>query len=457
MRPGDARWQLRLPCGRQRLRTATPLVIITLDTLRADHLGLYGYDRPTSPALDTFAQTATVFHDAICGLPTTLPSHLTLFTGLTPTQHGVTSNGMVPTHELTSVFELLEAREFRSEAVIAARVLDDRFIAPLGLDHTQFGDGSDLSVNQITADRVTDSALRRLAELGDERFALWLHYFDPHEPYAPPPRIADRFTAGYRGGLGNRLTTEWLVGLNRRTEEDPLPARDRQHVVDLYDAEIAHLDQQLGRLFAELERLGLWDQALIVIVGDHGQALGDPAPAGSPHGFWGHGERLVQPVLRVPLMIKLPQQTVRHDVETPVETLDLAPTLLELYSLESPPQLTGRSLVPALEGGALSPPIHRVAERRTYTSEPERRGLALLRDDWKLTIYRSSEGDRIHLGRRSGAGGLDGENFLTAAAPELDVLAGILAETWSDDPAAVRPPHLSSETIEMLGSLGYVP
>ncbi len=336
-----------------------PLLLITLDTLRADRLGAYGYSRPTSPALDTFAETATRFQDVTCSMPTTLPSHLTILTGLSPAQHGVTRNGMVPAQDLVSIFDLLGEQGIPNAAVVSARVLDEEYLPGLGLDEVFFGDGWPLGASQIPGDAVTRRAETWISEQGEEPFALWLHYFDPHEPYDPEPSFAQRFVTGYNGPLENSLTAEWLVSLNDEEIASQLTVRDQRHVSDLYDAEIAFLDAQLGRLFEFLRARGIWERLLVVIVADHGQAHGEQE-------FWGHGERLLEPVIKVPLLIKLPHPDRGQTVSGPVQTLDILPTLAALLGVEAPAGCTGRSLLPALRGNELETGPPRLVERRTY-------------------------------------------------------------------------------------------
>ncbi len=422
------------------------LLLITLDTLRADHLGVYGYGAPTSPALDAFARSATVFDDVTCSMPTTLPSHLTILTGLSPAQHGVTRNGVRPRGELTSIFDLLAGRDAHTAAVVSAKVLAKRYLAGLGLAEVVFGDGSAPKAFQVPGSVVTDQAIEWLSAHGGKPFALWLHYFDTHEPYDPPEPWAQRFAGDYDGPLG-ALPTPWLVSLNDEGVAGRLSAADRKYVVDLYDAEIAFLDAELERLFAFLKRRGLWHETLVLIVGDHGQAHGE-------NGFWGHGERLLEPVIQVPLLVKLPGQQSSARIGAPVETLDVLPTLAAFYGLEVPAGRSGRSLVEALRGGGEPAPGNaRVIERRTYSSTPERRGVALHGGTWKMTVYRENDGTRYHLGRRRGTGGLDGEDFYAPGAEELRLLREVVA---ARPELEVAGSPLSPETLRMLRALGYV-
>lgn len=424
-----------------------PLLLITLDTLRADRLGAYGYSRPTSPVLDNFAETATLFQDVTCSMPTTLPSHLTILTGLSPAQHGVTRNGMVPSKDPVSIFDLLGEQGIPSAAVVSAQVLAEEYLQGLGLDEVFFGDGWSLGASQVSGEAVSRRAETWISERGEHPFALWLHYFDPHEPYDPEPAFAQRFVTGYDGPLGNSLETEWLVSLNNEEVASRLTVRDQEHVSDLYDAEIAFLDAQLGRLFEFLKERGIWQRLLVVIVADHGQAHGEQE-------FWGHGERLLEPVIKVPLLIKLPYQDRGLRVSDPVQTLDIVPTPAALLGVEAPAGCSGRSLLPALRGDELETSPLRLVERRSYSSNPRRLGIALLGRDWKLTYYREDEGSEHHLGRPSGKGGLDGQNFYAPDAPGLQLLEEVLAERSSQGEEQTSP--LSPERLEMLRSLGYI-
>ncbi|MDH3403811.1 MAG: sulfatase [Acidobacteriota bacterium] len=418
------------------------LLLITLDTLRADHLGVYGYPRPTSPALDAFAARATVFEDATCSMPTTLPSHVSIFTGLRPAQHGVRRNGQVPERDLATVFDLLAARGAATAAVIGSRVMGERYLAGLGFDEVVFP--SSERQYQARAKHVTNHAAAWIERHRAAPFALWVHYYDVHEPYAPAAGFARQFDRGYAGPLSGALDVETLVGFNDPAAA-PLSAADLAHVTDLYDAEIAYLDTHLGRLFARLEALGGMDDTVVVVVGDHGQALGD-------NGFFGHGLRLLEPVVKVPFLLRLPGQTAGARVAAPVETVDLVPTLLELFALAPPGPLPGRSLLPVLAGKPLPVLPFRLVERRAYPEQPEVVGLALHGGDWKAVYYRDEDGEESTLLGR-GAGELDGANLYEPGSQEARWLDAARARLAGAEVAAAAP---DEEELRMLRALGYV-
>ena len=442
-------------------REPVHLLLITLDTLRADRLGVYGHDAPTSPAIDGLAAESAVFQDVTCSMPTTLPSHVTIFTGLTPAQHGITRNGVTPSRDLTSIFEIAERRGARSAAVVSAGVLAEQFLANMGIDDFYYGDGETPVAHQLPGDKVTDQGIAWLSEYGDEPFALWLHYFDPHEPYTPSPDFAARFSADYEGELGNALTAEWLRSLNAKSGPQ-LSERDREHILDLYDAEIAFMDAQLGRLFSFLKKKKLWHKTMIVLTADHGQAHGE-------QGFWGHGWRFFEPIVKVPLLVKLPGQESSRVVSNPVQTLDILPTVSAYYDLETPPQIGGRSLLPTFSASATEPGATEPGARRPSAVEsdaprvislrtgslgaPGPLGMALHSGTWKLVVYYKSKGPN-HFGRSDGEGGLDGENFYDPASNQVRLLEQVLAAAQEKQPQ--ETPEMTPETVEMLRSLGYV-
>jgi arylsulfatase len=431
-------------CGEGRTAAPRNLLLITLDTLRADHLGTYGYERPTSPALDAFAAASIVFEDVTCSMPTTLPSHASIFTGLRPSQHGLRRNGEIPQRDLVTIFDLLKARGAATGAIVASRVLDAEYLSGMGFDDVVFP-GSE-SQYQVRADRVSERAEAWLARAQGRPFALWLHYYDTHEPYSPPARFAAAFDRGYEGSLPDRLEIPTLVSFNEPDAGAALSAADIDHITDLYDAEISYLDSVLGTLFEHLDEMQLLSDTLIVIVGDHGQALGE-------NSFFGHGLRLLEPVIKVPLVIRLPGQIAGRRVATPVETVDLMPTLAELFGLEAPARLSGIDLTPSLAGGTLAVPPFRLIERRSFPDQPEVLGLALHGGDWKAVYYHDQDGSELrYLGRLPA--GLDAANVYTDDEDEARWLEAARRElvTAGLDPSS----ELDAQQRRALRALGYV-
>ena len=301
-------------------RERTSLLLITLDTTRADHLGCYGDARAATPALDALAAEGVFAERAYAVAPLTLPSHASILTGRYPPSHGVRDNAdfRLPDSE-TTLAEHLRARGYSTGAVVASIVL----ASPLGLSQgfevydeprpgpPAAGRGSDLLYRPIVdrpASEVTSSALRLLAGRG-RPFFLWVHYYDPHYEYAPPQPFAQRFS-------------------------------DRP-----YDGEIAYMDSEIGRLLDGLSKLHLADSTLVLATADHGEGLGD-------HGEETHGLFVYDAMVRVPVIVRLPGAIPRGGkLRGLISSVDLAPTVLDLLSLPPLPRAQGSSFAREARGG----------------------------------------------------------------------------------------------------------
>jgi choline-sulfatase len=306
------------------------LVLVTLDTLRADHLGCYGDAAAETPNLDTLAGQGVRFAHASSQVPLTLPSHTTILTGLLPPHHGVRNNGAAPLAAGTpTLATVLAGAGYRTAAFVGAFVLDHRF----GLDRgfavyddeiERPADASWLLEAQRPGDQVVDRALAWLGADDARPFFLWVHLYDAHAPYNPPS-----------------------------------PYRER-HPGKPYDGAVAFADAQVGRLLAALTARGLDGSTVVAITADHGESLGE-------HGELTHGLLLYEPVLAVPLLLRAPGLAARR-VDTPVSLVDLAPSLAGLLGrqLPAPPggALDGRDLSPALLAGREPAPAELYAETR---------------------------------------------------------------------------------------------
>ncbi len=283
------------------------VVIITLDTTRADRLPAYGYMDAAMPYLDRLAREGIVFNRAISVAPLTLPAHASLFTGLYPPRHGVRDNAgqaLAPHH--ATLAELLQARGFRTGAFVGSVVLDpDRGLAQ-GFQ-TYIGvrprDAVGPLMGQRRADEVVDDAVRWLDGV-EGRFLLWAHLYDPHRPYDPPQPF-------------------------------------RSDIHDPYVGEIAFADSQIGRLLDALDRRRLLDETLVVVAGDHGESLGE-------HGERDHGRSLYEGVLRVPFIIRAPGFRPAR-IGAVVRLVDLMPTVLDFYGMTAP-RLDGVTLTGLMSG-----------------------------------------------------------------------------------------------------------
>lgn len=304
------------------------LVWISLDTLRADRLGCYGYSRPTSPTLDLLAAKSLRFESASSPAPWTKPAHASLFTGLWPRRHGVLAfeNPLAP--GVVHVADWMTQHGFQTLAVVSNSVLTLHDM-PRGFgsfDYLERGQGPEPS-------GVTARTIERLAALDRERpFFAFVHYNDMHARYRSLPRYEAEFTGPYEGTISSRAR-EFLEHL---TGVAPFDARDVAHISDLYDAALRQLDDELATLFAYLEEAGLLQDSLVVVTSDHGEEFFD-------HGSVSHGMTQFEELVRVPLLFHGPGMPAAVVTE-PVSLVDVLPTCLSALGLPLPPSLDGRDL-----------------------------------------------------------------------------------------------------------------
>jgi arylsulfatase A-like enzyme/predicted Zn-dependent protease len=401
-------------CGR-----AENLLVVTWDTTRADSLSPYGNRAASTPAAAALAREGVLFERAMAPAPLTLPSHASLFTGTYPPFHGIRENGSarLPAAAVT-LAELLQARGYRTGAFVGAYVVDARWGLDQGFE-TYSGSFSESGDNVFSladlsrrGDLVTDEALTWIQQVGARPFFAWVHLYDPHAPYAPPPPFAERFA--------------------------DLP----------YLGEIAFADAQLERLLELLARLHLAASTVVVLVGDHGEGFDE-------HGEVGHGLLLHDETLHVPLVIRAPGRcrAGTRALQT-VSLVDVLPTIVELLGLPNPDVLQGRSLVPLLRGES-------AGDSRGIYSEtlyPRLRfgwseTLALTDDRYRMLL----SGDRVELFdlERDPAEKRD----LAAAEPEVTArsLRQLRSMTAELERAALEPEAISDrEAAAKLAALGYL-
>lgn len=399
-----------------------PVILITIDTLRADRLSSYGSDRVATPHIDRLAAEGVRFANASSTVPFTLPAHSSIMTGLYPPSHGVRENvGYVLAPELATIAERFRAAGYRTGGFVSAFVLDARWGIGRGFD-TYVDDfdldamaGANLGSVQRAGPETIAHALEWLDGTGGEGpFFLWLHLFDPHDPYDPP----EPFRSEYAGRP--------------------------------YDGEVAYTDSLIGDFRAALEQRGLFDGSVIVLTSDHGEGLGD-------HGESYHGFFVYDSTVHVPLIVRLPGgKEGGRVVGEAVSHVDIAPTLIELLDLDRAGAGQGRSLLPDMQG--LPNPLAersvyaesfyaldhygwaplrsvRTAEHK-YIEAPEPELYALLEDPGELANVLLEQRD---LSRR-----------LREEALELS------AELDRAAPSATAEPDLDEDTLAQLRALGYL-
>ena len=308
------------------------VLLITIDTLRADHLGCYGYTGIQTPAIDALAKEGIRFEWAFTPVPITLPSHVSIMTGMNPASHGVLNNGEYRLdNSVKTLAQILRQHGLATAAFVGAFVLSRQFGLDQGFERyddalrpTQEGAHEAFSLyNERKGEMVTEASIQWLKKENPNRFFLWVHYFDPHFPYDPP----QAFKSAY--------------------PDHP------------YDGEIAYTDHCIGLLLKELADLKVLEDTLVVLVADHGESLGE-------HKETTHGIFLYDATVRVPLILHYPglhhsgvQSSEQHSLEQhpsgllpqgsvfsqPVKTLDILPTILDLLEIPHPAGLQGKSLL----------------------------------------------------------------------------------------------------------------
>jgi arylsulfatase A-like enzyme len=281
---------------------ARGVVLISIDTLRPDHVGAYGYSRPTTPRLDALAREGLLAEDAVSTSSWTLPAHLSLLTSVDPGAHGGVDmehgfNGRIPT-----LAETLKRAGFAAQAVTSHLYVSSVYGVDRGFDHLDFH-------QDRKATDVADRALDVLDRHGDRPFFLFLHFYDPHWHYDPPASTRATFERPYAGNV----TGLWQDFSKR----ERVSAADVQHLLDLYDGEVRYVDDEIGRVLDHLKSRDLDRNTLVVVTSDHGEEFQE-------HGSWEHQKTLYEEVIRIPLLMRGPGVSPRRE-PAQVSLLDVAP------------------------------------------------------------------------------------------------------------------------------------
>ena len=287
------------------------IILISIDTCRADYLSCYGYPQETTPHIDAFARNATRFENVVSPIPITLPAHSSMLTGMIPPFHGVHNNiGYKLAPSIQTFPEILKQNGFNTSAILSAFVLDKKFGMAQGFDtyHDTFKDvHHNIFGDERKGDETTQVALDWLEKNKDNKSFLFLHYYDPHMDYAPPEPFASKFSD------------------------------------NLYAGEIAFTDHCIGQVIQKLKELQMYDSALVIITGDHGEMLGE-------HGEKEHTYFIYEAAIKVPLIVKLPGQKKAETVTHPVGLVDIVPTLCSILDIDIPSRIQGQDITSLLQG-----------------------------------------------------------------------------------------------------------
>ncbi|MFH1279747.1 MAG: sulfatase [Candidatus Eisenbacteria bacterium] len=423
------------------------ILLITLDTVRADRLGCYGFAEDTSPFLDSVAATSVRFLHALSPSAMTPASHASILTGLYPYNHGLrviyAERGCVLSNSIPTLAGVLQSEGWSTGAFLSSFTVSEFYGFDRGFDVYDSGllvpaDRSfvlkdngiwswPVPANQRRADKTAEEAIRWLKEQ-EGPYLAWVHFWDPHDlALLPPDSVLGRFVTS------EEETEDWMR--------------------EVYEAEIFWVDRSIRRIFETLEEKGDLDRTIVVIVADHGQGLGD-------HGWWGH-RILYQEQIRVPLLLKGPGIDGGKTIDNLVRTIDLYPTLLEMLGVDPPEAVDGRSLLPILRGRS-DPPRTAYAEALNQfdlnaavrINRPEFGLLySTILGDWKLIHRPNSPGESELYNLAE-----DPDELINRYAEEpaiADSLLGILDE-FGGWVAESFGSAADQEIIDKLRSLGYV-
>lgn len=434
------------------------IVLISIDSLRADHVGCYGYERATTPAMDKVASQGVRFANAIATSSWTLPTHLTMFTGRYQIAHGVMHESYTLSEDVPTLGEVLKAAGYATAGFVSAPYLAADYGYSRGMDvyrdlSSEYGHRREAR-SAIVSQELTELATDWLEEHKDERFFLFLHNFDAHYDYTPPAPYDTMFDPHYDGEMdGNHF-------IERDDVHARMDSRDLEHILALYDGEIRYVDDHIAILLEKLRKLGLDDDTIVLIVSDHGDEFFE-------HGNKGHHRTLYDEVLRIPMIVRLPDRAYAGTaVEEQVTLVDLMPTILDVAGVQAPSGMQGLSLTPLMAG-------RRSGRSAIYSAFLDKRGFNL------QTARRTNESkviqhfNRITHPRKAPVELYDlvsdpeeqsdlSESSTTRARGELDIMAGFLEEQWIENrrldanSGGSNRIELDDDTMEALKALGYV-
>jgi len=433
------------------------VVLVTIDTLRADHLGTYGYKRRTSPRIDALAREGTVFDAAYTYWPKTRGSFVMIHTGRRPSQNGYGPNHPVLLGFNPTIAEVLQKAGYATAAFVDNPNVAAQYGYSKGFDtYRQTWEEKDLVTEMDRARAITESAVKYIGEASAAKpFFLWLHYVNPHAPYTPPAPFDTAFldaeaasgprlpvVAAFHGGIPR----QWAVGGQDR----------RNYYVAQYDGEIAAADQEVGRVLSALEASPLAPRTAVVLTSDHGESLGE-------HDYYfDHGEDLFDPCLAIPLIVVVPGAPRERRSASLASTLDLLPTILDAAKVSYPPDLAGTSLLPEVVsrgGSARSSPRLYAQNERGLTGAFDRR--------FKAVAAQGDSGQRFALYDREGDPGetRDVSGTLPEAFREWRRAVELFIEQGDREWARTRPlvqghpegeGKMTPEACEKMRALGYV-
>ncbi len=441
------------------------IILLTIDTLRADFISCYNSDYTRTPNIDSIAEDGIRFENAMATSPWTLPSFASLFTGLSPDVHMTTKlNHRLP-DSLETIAEVMQENGYRTATVGLNKVLTDNYGTLQGFQQRCFFPKSSRGESyaadllrllfkntfseKATTTDLTDYTIGWLKKHADEDFFLWLHYYDPHLPYSPPKAFQP--TLELEQNIGDVLDEEERISIRSGTLVPD--AVEREWIRQLYIGEIHYVDDNIGRLLAVLDDLGIYEECLIVVLSDHGEEFWE-------HQGFAHGHTLYQELLHIPLIIKLPgARYAQSRVEQRVSLERVKPTLLDLCGIDSHPELYKTSLAPLWEEKSGKHEDEIIFATGMLFYEEQR---ALLFDDFKYIQYMISDKELAYDLKKDPFeewSVAERQEKKTELAKKIlqghqQVAKELRRQLGLGDESSIR--SLDKETLEILKSIGYL-
>ncbi|HVA22950.1 MAG TPA: sulfatase [Chloroflexota bacterium] len=401
------------------------ILFITIDTLRADQLGVYGHPYMSTPALDAFAAQGARFNWHMVQQPQTNPSHASMFTGMYPASSGIRVHmvdkipdqqqtlakvfanagfataglfswmsfdnqycnfqpGFQVYQDLTNAISLLDKPGVRDVGA-QYRVAEQYLSVPRALNQITGLQEQQEAAGKGHADVTTSAAISQLSAFGSQPFFMWLHYYDPHYPYQPPDSYLDLYDAGYQGPMDDSMSTIDAIQAGKLQPQ----GADLQRLMSFYQAEITFLDSQIVRLFQTLDSMGLTQNTVVAITGDHGESFGEHTQF-EENGSFFHPHSLYNSEQRVPLLLRYPDRIQPGAViSAPTQAIDVFPTLLGLAGLSVPDQAQGRDVVSLLDGSDDG------SSRASFAAMPDYVFTSVTVPGWKLMRNLASGEQRL--------------------------------------------------------------
>ncbi len=447
------------------------ILLITIDTLRQDHLGCYGYERAHTPNIDKIAHEGVMFSETVAPGPRTGPSHISILTGLYPHHHGAIRNGDWISDKVTTLPEILSTYDYSTAAFVSGWTLrnescgltprfqfyDENFSplkliqeAALQLRLINLGTvfGPKLGLNPVRVERsaasTTDAAIRWLQRNHGHPFFLWVHYFDPHDPYDPPPFYRTMHVKSSHWKINKNF-----FNLDVVEGEKLIKDKNFDYMIALYDGEISYVDAEIGRLYKTLNDLQINSNTILLVTADHGESLGE-------HNYYCVHRDLYETCLRVPLIFNNPKaQYTKQLIHGPTRLIDIAPTILDLLNIDEKVHFDGKSLLPLMNGEngkASEEALASLFEGKTEMFCVRKNGFKLI---WTGPYWRGGLRTPPHEELYNIQSDPDELNNILMDRPSVLPEMRKLMKSFRHGKVNVRK-NLNEETKEKLRSLGYI-